>query len=100
MAKNEIAIVIPTIRNLEFLTYWQNEFRDCIGIIVEDHQTKEIDTPKRYFKKTFHYTWKDIDSELGKNSWIIPRRNAGIRSFGFLKAYQLQTDIKIGRAHV
>jgi len=95
MKKQTVAIVIPTIRNLDFLEEWGDEFRDCIGIIVEDQQKKEIKTPNKFFKKVFHYTWQDIDRELGKNSWIISRKNAGIRSFGFLKAFQLKTDVTI-----
>lgn len=95
MKKQSIAVVIPTIRSLDFLEEWGDEFRDCIGIIIEDHHKKEIKTPNKFFNKVFHYTWEDIDKELGKNSWIISRKNAGIRSFGFLKAYQLKTDITI-----
>src|SRR3989344_118078 len=95
MNAKKIAVIIPTIRNLDFLKAWGNEFKDCIGIIVEDHKNKEIETPNKFFKKVYHYTWKDIDEELGKNSWIISRKNAGIRSYGFLKAYQLKTDITI-----
>ncbi|OGK09725.1 hypothetical protein A2767_07745 [Candidatus Roizmanbacteria bacterium RIFCSPHIGHO2_01_FULL_35_10] len=95
MKKQTVAIVIPTIRNLDFLEEWGDEFRDCIGIIVEDHQKKEIKTPNKFFKKVFHFTRKDIDKELGKNGWIISRKNAGIRSFGFFKAHQLKTDVII-----
>jgi len=91
----KIAIVIPTIRNLDFLKAWGNEFKDCIGIIVEDHQKKDIKVPKKYFKEIYHYCWQDIDEELGDNAWIISRKNAGIRSYGFLKAYQLGCDVTI-----
>lgn len=91
----KIAIVIPTIRDIDFLKAWGNEFKDCIGIIVEDHRNKEITSPKKYFKKVFHYCWQKIDKELGDNAWIISRKNAGIRSYGFLKAYQLGCDITI-----
>ena len=93
--EKSIAVVIPTIRDLEFLKAWGNEFRDCIGIIVEDHKNKEIKTPEKFFKEVLHYSWRDIDKELGKNSWIISRQNAGIRSYGFLKAYELGCDITI-----
>lgn len=95
MNKKQVAVVIPTIRDLHFFKSWGDEFRDCIGIIVEDHKTKEIKTPNSYFKRVFHYSWQDIDKELGKNSWIISRKNAGIRSFGFLKAFQMGSDITI-----
>ncbi len=91
----KIAVVIPTIRNLDFLKAWGQEFKNCIGIIVEDRPLKQINSPKKYFEKLFHYSWKEIDKELGKNSWIIPRRNAGIRNYGFLKAYELGADVTI-----
>jgi len=90
MISEPVAIVIPTIRNLDFLKDWKRQFADCIGIIIEDHPKKEIDSPKKYFTKLFHYCWKDIDSDFGKKSWIFPRKNAGIRSYGFFKAYQLK----------
>ncbi len=90
-----IAIVIPTIRTLDFLSSWGNQFARCIGIITEDHPCKQIETPDKYFWKTYHYSWKEIDADLKKNAWIISRKNAGIRSYGFLKAQELGADIVI-----
>lgn len=92
MSESKIGIIIPTIRNLDFLEKWKNEFINCVGIIIEDHQIQEIETPSKYFAQTFHYTWADIKKTLDKNEWIIPRKNAGIRSFGFLMAYRLGLD--------
>lgn len=91
----KIAVVIPTIRDLDFLKAWGNEFKNCVGIVLEDRPSKQIDPPKKYFKKLFHYSWQEIDRELGDRSWIIPRKNAGIRNHGFLKAYQLGADVTI-----
>lgn len=93
--KQKVFVVIPTIRSLRFLTAWQNQFQDCYGLIVEDHRQKEIVTPQKFFKKTYHYSWNDIDRELGKESWIVPRKNAGIRNYGFYKAYKLGADVII-----
>lgn len=95
MINHKIAIVIPTIRDLDFLEAWGDEFKDCIGIVLEDRKEKQIFPPKKYFKKLFHYSWSEINEELGDKSWIIPRKNAGIRNFGFLKAYELGADITI-----
>jgi len=95
MKKPKIAIVIPTIRDLDFLKSWGNEFIDCVGIVVEDRFKKQINPPTKYFKQLFHYSWQEIDQELGSNAWIISRRNAGIRNYGFLKAHQLGADITI-----
>ncbi len=91
----KIAVVIPTIRNLDFLESWGDEFKNCLGIIIEDHQKKEIKTPFDFFKKTLHYAWSDIDQDLGKNAWIISRKNAGIRSYGFYKAWQMGAEVII-----
>ncbi|MCR4313002.1 MAG: hypothetical protein NUV58_02040 [Candidatus Roizmanbacteria bacterium] len=91
----KIAVVIPTIRDLDFLKDWGEEFKECIGIVVEDRQKKQISTPRKYFRKLYHYSWEDIDQELGDKSWIISRKNAGIRNYGFLKAYQLGADVTI-----
>lgn len=91
----KIAIVIPTIRNLDFLRSWKAEFKNCIGIIIEDHPQKQIRTPIKFFKETYHYCWQDIDKELGRDSWIISRKNSGIRCFGFLKAWQKNVDVVI-----
>lgn len=95
MGKNKVFIIIPTIRNLKFLKYWKDEFKDCVGIIIEDNYKKSISLPKNYFKKIYYFNWQNIDSDLGKNSWIISRKNAGIRVYGFLKAYQLGAEVII-----
>lgn len=87
-----VCVVIPTIRNLDFLESWKEQFRNCTIIVCEDHPQKEITVPT-IGKETYHYSWKEIDTELGKNSWIIPRRVSAIRNFGFLKAYQMGFNI-------
>ena len=40
-----------------------------------------------------HYSWQDIDSDLGDDAWIIPRRTSACRSYGFLKALEGGADI-------
>lgn len=79
-------IVIPTNRDVEyveeFLYAWEEEFRGAEVIIVEDRAKKEL-------SGVTSYCWKDIDKELGKDSWIIPRKTDCVRSFGFLKALEL-----------
>lgn len=91
----KIFLVIPTIRNLSFLKAWKNSFSECNLIIVEDNPEKNVELPVIKTKSIIHFSWKEIDESLGKDSWIISRRNAGIRSFGFLKAYELGADIII-----
>jgi reversibly glycosylated polypeptide / UDP-arabinopyranose mutase len=86
------AIVVPTIREenvLTFLDVWRNEFAAHVVIIVEDNPEPTFQVRGTNVK---HYSWRDIDAELGKDSWIIPRRTDCVRSFGYLKAYQEQVD--------
>jgi len=79
-----ISVVIPTIREKsikKFFKEW-NFPKDWEIIVVEDNPKKTFSLPRR----VKHYCWKDIDRDLGKDAWIISRRNAGIRCYGFLKA--------------
>lgn len=90
-----IFLVIPTIRTLDFLKSWDGLLFGCNLIIVEDNKTKEVKTPARGFKKIYHYTWDNITGDFGSDGWIFSRQNAGIRSYGFWKAYQSGADIII-----
>jgi Reversibly glycosylated polypeptide len=90
-----IYLVIPTIRSLHFFTDWGKQFAGCHLLIVEDHPDVQIKNPAVPFLNTFHYTWKDIKKDFGKDEWIFSRKNAGIRSYGFWKAYQKGADIII-----
>ena len=90
-----IFLVVPTIRNLSFLGEWKDQFKDCSLIVVEDHETKQIDTPISGFKEIYHYSWEDIQKEFGDDEWIFSRKNAGIRSYGFWKAHQLGADVVV-----
>ncbi len=83
-----IAIVIPTIRSLRFLDAWKDQLRGISLYIIEDHPTKEFETPLIDGVRMHHYSWEDIHREFGDDEWIFSRRNAGIRSYGFWKAYQ------------
>ncbi len=87
------AVVVPTIREssiLEFLAAWETEFSEHQVIVVEDN-------PERTFqisgKNVKHFCWRDIDSTLGHDAWIIPRRTDCVRSFGYLKAYEEGVDM-------
>lgn len=90
-----IFLVIPTIRSLDFLHEWSGLLRACHLIIIEDHENKQTSVPDKQFQSTHHFTWKDIQRDFGKDEWIFSRQNAGIRSYGFWKAYQLGADIII-----
>lgn len=87
-----VFVVIPTIRTLNFLDAWKGEFENCHLIVIEDHPTKQIITPTEGFRSIVHYTWNDIRNEFGDSEWIFSRQNAGIRSYGFWKAYNAGAD--------
>lgn len=87
-------IVIPTIRDLDFLDAWSEQFADTEIIVCEDRPKKSVSVPD-VGQKTYHYSWREIDDDLGEDSWIIPRRVSAIRNYGFLKAYQMGADVII-----
>ncbi|MEX0895669.1 MAG: hypothetical protein WDZ94_01875 [Patescibacteria group bacterium] len=87
-------VVVPTIREDSY-NRWISEWR---GILIEN-EVKVIlveDNPQKTFNPNYvnieHYSWNEIDLELGDKKWIIPRRTAAIRSFGFYKAYGYKPD--------
>lgn len=91
----KIYLVIPTIRDLNFLKSWRNRLSNCHLIVVEDGENSHIKIPNNDFLSISHYSRKNIEEDLGKNGWIISRQNAGIRSYGFWKAYQAGADVII-----
>jgi hypothetical protein len=79
-------LVVPTIREeciVKFLDLW-NKFQFDEIIVIEDN-------PEKTFQLGYvhHFSWEDIEADLGENSWIISRRDSAIRSYGFYKAYQM-----------
>jgi reversibly glycosylated polypeptide / UDP-arabinopyranose mutase len=86
-----LAVVIPSIRE-ECMARWIQEWQELKGtriILVEDNPAATFTTNMGIE----HYSWHDIDQELGSDSWIIPRRADAICSFGFLKAIQGGADV-------
>lgn len=89
------AIVVPTIREkniVDFLAVWADEFSSHEVIVVEDNPGKSFDISGPNVR---HFCWAEIDSELGADSWVIPRRTDCVRSFGYLKAFQSNPDIVV-----
>jgi reversibly glycosylated polypeptide / UDP-arabinopyranose mutase len=86
-------LVIPSIREESlkaFIKAWEHKL-DCDNVILVE------DNPEKTFhinigKTNYHYSWKEIESELGEHSWIISKRDSAIRCFGFLMAYRLGAD--------
>lgn len=80
---DRVVVVVPTIRETsitEFLAAWQ---WPCQVIVVEDNPEKTF-----ALSGCHHYAWPNIEQDLGKDEWIIPRRTDCIRSYGFWKAWQ------------
>ncbi len=96
----KISVVVPTIREnsiRRFIGEWEEVFdKYKINlIIIEDNPIKSFEINKNLKFPIFHYSWEDIEKDLGKDSWIIPRRTSAIKSYGFWKAYQMKSDMII-----
>jgi len=97
----KISIIVPTVREnsiKRFLSEWKTvfELHKIHLIIVEDNLEKTFNIKEKDYKfKIFHYSWEDIEKDLAKDSWIIPRRTSAIKSYGFWKAYQGKSDLII-----
>ena len=81
---DQVDIVIPSIRDLDFLEHWKAFFYRFHLIIIQDGDPKKIlKIPKWADYELFNRD--DIDRILGKTrSWIISSQDASIRNFGFL----------------
>lgn len=88
-------LVIPTIRNLSFLKNWKREFKNCHLIVIEDREMPRIAVPNKNFASINCFSYIDLDKDFGKDSWIFSRKNAGIRSYGFWKAFKMGADVII-----
>ena len=94
MANPRIVVVVPSVRQAcmqQFLAAWDEEFAGVELILVEDN-------PERSFALTTrahvsHYSWRDIDAQLGDRAWIVPRRTDCVRSFGYWQAWQRRPDM-------
>lgn len=102
-------VVIPSIRETmlrQWLAEWKFDLLDATFtselhgdtqnwgihlVIVEDNPEKTFQLDDELLEGIDyeHVSWKEIDDELGKRSWIIPRRTDCIRSFGFYRAAKL-----------
>lgn len=85
-------VVIPSNRDLQSIEAgWQeSDLNKHPLILVEDKPTKTIKLPAGY--DCIHYSHKEIDEVLGSRSWIIPRGDSAIKSFGFYMAMQQGAD--------
>lgn len=87
----DTALVVPSIRKESFdrfVSEWSKTglFDRVDLILVEDNPTKTFSSNYAYK----HFCWEDIESFLGVNSSIIPRRSDTVRSFGYWWVYNSQ----------
>jgi len=94
----KLALVIPTIREnsiKRFINEWEEQLlKYKVDVfIIEDNPEPTFNLKINPNLKFFHYSWQDFKKELGNNSWIIPRRDSSIKSFGFYMAYKMGYDV-------
>ncbi|KAL9335410.1 hypothetical protein Peur_072591 [Populus x canadensis] len=81
--KDELDIVIPTIRNLDFLEQWRPFFQPYHLIIVQDGDpSKNILVPDGFECEL--YNRNDVNRVLGPKSSCISFKDSACRCFGFL----------------
>lgn len=81
--KDELDIVIPTIRNLDFLEMWRPFFQPYHLIIVQDGDpTKTIRVPEGFDYEL--YNRNDINRILGPKASCISFKDSACRCFGFM----------------
>jgi reversibly glycosylated polypeptide/UDP-arabinopyranose mutase len=57
-------------------------------ILMEDNPKPTFVAKKNGAGEVFHFSWQDIEFDLGKDSWIIPRRSDTVRSYGYYRAWK------------
>ncbi|KAI9091974.1 hypothetical protein K1719_027909 [Acacia pycnantha] len=83
LLKDELDIVIPTIRNLDFLEMWRPFFQPYHLIIVQDGDpSKTIKVPEGFDYELFNRN--DIDRILGPKASCISFKDSACRCFGYM----------------
>ncbi|KAE8713122.1 UDP-arabinopyranose mutase 1 [Hibiscus syriacus] len=81
--KDELDIVIPTIRNLDFLEMWRPFFQPYHLIIVQDGDpSKTIKVPDGFDYEL--YNRNDINRILGPKASCISFKDSACRCFGYM----------------
>lgn len=78
-----VDVVVPTIRDLDFLEEWREILEPLHIILVQDGDPDKFLKVPEWVDYEL-YNRRDIDAALGKHSWIISTRDSALRSFGFL----------------
>ncbi|CAA7051043.1 unnamed protein product [Microthlaspi erraticum] len=83
MLKDELDIVIPTIRNLDFLEMWRPFFEQYHLIIIQDGDpSKTINIPQGFDYEL--YNRNDINRILGPKASCISFKDSACRCFGYM----------------
>ncbi|KAA3475769.1 alpha-1,4-glucan-protein synthase [UDP-forming] 2-like [Gossypium australe] len=83
LLKDELDIVIPTIRNLDFLEMWRPFFQPYHLIIVQDGDpSKAIKVPEGFDYEL--YNRNDINRILGPKASCISFKDSACRCFGYM----------------
>ncbi|KAK6133627.1 hypothetical protein DH2020_032537 [Rehmannia glutinosa] len=83
LLKDELDIVIPTIRNLDFLEMWRPFFQPYHQIIVQDGDpSKKINVPEGFDYEL--YNRNDINRILGPKASCISFKDSACRCFGYM----------------
>jgi len=91
-SNNEVCLVVPSIREkclYDFIERWNKiKLFDVVDLlVVEDNDSKTFNLQGATCKLG-HFSWEEIDAQLGDSSWIIPRRSDTVRSFGYYEAWK------------
>ncbi|KAK1306407.1 UDP-arabinopyranose mutase 1 [Acorus calamus] len=83
LLKDELDIVIPTIRNLDFLEMWRPFFQPYHLIIIQDGDpSKTIKVPEGFDYEL--HNRNDINRLLGPKASCISFKDSACRCFGFM----------------
>lgn len=81
--EDELDIVIPTIRNLDFLEQWRPFFQRYHLIVIQDGDpNRTVQVPDGFDYEI--YTRKDIERILGSKAWCISFKDSACRCFGYM----------------
>ena len=79
----EVDLVIPTIRNLNFLEKWRGVIDGCHIIVVQDGDpSRRIRVPEGLDCEIFNH--RDVERILGDRSYCISYKDSACRCFGWL----------------
>ncbi|CAD7702856.1 unnamed protein product, partial [Ostreobium quekettii] len=79
----DVDVVIPTIRNLDFLENWRGVLERCHIIVVQDGDPgRRLQVPDGFDCQVFNR--RDIERVLADRAWCISYRDSACRCFGWL----------------